>query len=416
MNLRDYFQIQQSLSLEPARKVAIYEKVTHQTHSSAGVFARMSFYTKFAIYSIVGVIFLVSLYAPYFGGLFQGGDDGRGGVGVQADYIGQIIEAKGDISIYNDGQLVESNMFRAGDKIVLPQGAEIMFHVSKIAQAKIVGPAEFIIEANGDGYTIALAKGMYAELKSLTPDAQASVGLRSQRVNIQPKKSQNIHFTYTEKDNTAQIDNQGESELVVISTEDNTNQEVLAIHTSAQLGSGEELLSVVATDILSGTRVSPVQVAKKLRDADTAPEKTLIGADQHEQIKAILSSEFLSNDIQRLTTSYLKGEKRVYETDFLNFYNKIAQIYSLINLPVPQEIVDARGTASLKVAIVMIENLLTKMDSNYYVAQSHHTRLKKLLGRLYALREKPFGSYENSPVSGSLLDELDFSSYKDLIN
>lgn len=305
-------------------------------------------------------------------------------------------------------------MFRAGDKIVLPQGAEIMFHVSKIAQAKIVGPAEFMIEATDEGYTIALAKGMYAELKSLTPSASSTVGLRSQRVNIQSKKAQNMHFTYTETDDKAQIDNQGESELTVISTENTANQEVLAIHTTAQLGSGEEFLSFVTS--LTGTRVSPIQVAKKLRTTDTVPEKILLTAPQHEQIKAILSSEFLSNDIQRLTTSYLKGEKRQYETDFLNFYNKIAQIYTIINLPVPQEIIDARGTASLKVAIVMIEELLSKMDTNFYVAQSHHTRLKKLLGWLYALREKSFGSYASTSVSGSLLEELDLSSYKDLIN
>lgn len=84
MNLRDYFQIQKKLFLEPADKVAIYEKVLFQTRTTTGIFGRMSLYTKAAIYSIVGLVFLVSLYAPYFGGLFQ---DTNTGVGVQADYI-----------------------------------------------------------------------------------------------------------------------------------------------------------------------------------------------------------------------------------------------------------------------------------------------------------------------------------------
>ena len=291
------------------------------------------------------------------------------------------------------------------------------FHVSKVAQAKIVGPAEFMIEQSEGGYTIALAKGRYAELKSLEADAPTSVGLRSQRVNIQSKRAQSMHFTYTEKDDKAQIDNQGESELTVISTTDTSNQEVLATHTSAQLGSGAELLSVVSSESASGSRMLPTQVAKKLRETPTAPVKIMLTAQQHEDIKVILASEFLSNDIQRLTTTYLKGEQRQYETDFLNFYNKIAQIYSIINLPVPQEIVDARRTASLKVAIVMIENLLSNIDSDFYVAQSHHTRLKKLLGWLYALREKNFGSYANADLSGvNLIQELDLSSYKDLLD
>lgn len=65
----------------------------------------------------------------------------------------------------------------------------------------------------------------------------------------------------------------------------------------------------------------------------------------------------------------------------------------------------------------MIENLLTEMDQNFYIAQSHPTRLKKVLGWLYALGDKNFGSMSGSKLSGTdLLETLDLSEYKELTN
>lgn len=117
MNLRDYFISQKQVSLEPAHKVALYESITQKTHAHVGIFARMSLYTKVALYTFIGMIFLASLYVPYFSSFLKQTDGilttTPGGATVQADYIAQIIETKGDIEIYNNGEKVESNLFRA---------------------------------------------------------------------------------------------------------------------------------------------------------------------------------------------------------------------------------------------------------------------------------------------------------------
>lgn len=98
MNLRDYFEQKKTLSLDPTRKMELYEKIIHQTHVPVSIFARFSFYTKVALYTFVGLIFLASLYIPYFSSLFQQTDGiittSLGGATVQADYIAQIIETK----------------------------------------------------------------------------------------------------------------------------------------------------------------------------------------------------------------------------------------------------------------------------------------------------------------------------------
>ncbi len=163
-------------------------------------------------------------------------------------------------------------------------------------------------------------------------------------------------------------------------------------------------------------RCPPIQVAKALSNATTTEEKKMISGVQHENIKAILASEFLANDVQQITSTYLKGDQREYQTAFLNLYNKIDQIYGIMGISVPQNIADARSTASLSVEISMIENLLGEMNDHFYIAQSHQSKLKKLLGWLYALREKAFGSESNTTLSGTaLLETLDLSGYKDLL-
>lgn len=423
MKLHEYFSSQKEISLESGRKVALYEDIMHKTHAPVSVFARMSFYTKVALYTFVGLVFLASLYLPYFSSLVRQSDgvvtSSPGGIGVQADYIAQIIETKWDIEIYDKWEKVESSLFRVGDRIVLWAGTEIVFHITTIAQAKVIGPAEFHIEKIEQGYSIQLVRWQYVELQSLKDEQNMqpseSVFLQSSRVSIKPKHAENVHFTYTEDGDNAIIDNQWDGSLVVAKSDDEQQQEELAKHSTASLGSGRDLFDLTIT---TGERLSPVEVAKVLRNApqQVADTKKLISGEQHNTIKAILSAEFLAADIQNVTSSYLKGEARAYETAFVNLYGKVEQIYLLMGISVPQYISDARYTHSLKVLITMIEDLLQQMDEQFYVAQSHPARLKKLLGWLYALREENFGSQDDTALSGSsLVGTLNLDDYKDLL-
>jgi len=98
MKLHDYFTSQKKVALDPAHKVELYETIIQKTHTPAGIFSRMSFYTKVAMYTFVGIVFMASLYVPYFSSFFSETDgvitNTPGGATVQADYIAQIIETK----------------------------------------------------------------------------------------------------------------------------------------------------------------------------------------------------------------------------------------------------------------------------------------------------------------------------------
>ncbi len=187
---------------------------------------------------------------------------------------------------------------------MLPAGAEIVFHVTTIAQAKVIGPAEFTIEKSEQGYTIQLVNGQYAEIQSLkgadtNAPTQESVGLRSSRVSITPKNSSKVHFTYKEEGQKATIDNDGDGALVVTKTDDTDNHEVLAEHSSAELGSGASVLDSITT----GSRLTPSQVVQALKSPQQKETKKMVSGEQHETIKAILASEFLANDLQNVTAA-----------------------------------------------------------------------------------------------------------------
>ncbi len=115
----------------------------------------------------------------------------------------------------------------------------------------------------------------------------------------------------------------------------------------ASVASAESGALVLDTIRATGDNIlTPVQVAKALSDAphQNADEKRMISGAEHENIKAILAAEFLATDLQKFTTSYLKSTQRDYDIAYTNLYNKINQIYIIMNIPVPQYIVDARVT------------------------------------------------------------------------
>ena len=88
---------------------------------------------------------------------------------------------------------------------------------------------------------------------------------------------------------------------------------------------------------------------------------------------------------------------------YQNLYGKVQQIYTILGKKVPNELSDARTSVSLTVMIRLIENLLIEIERDFYVAQSHPARLKKVLGWIYALREEAFGSQKNTKLSDSEL-------------
>ena len=57
---------------------------------------------------------------------------------VQADYIAQVIEAKGNFFIEHDGILTTDTNISNGDTILLKQDTQLVFEIDSGVQSKII--------------------------------------------------------------------------------------------------------------------------------------------------------------------------------------------------------------------------------------------------------------------------------------
>lgn len=100
---------------------------------------------------------------------------------IYAEEIGRIIETSGWVSITSGWKEKNADHLTVSDTVKLLSGAELVFNVQDDVQAKIIWPAEFSLEKNGDTYVINMLSGEYVELKSINikSDVENEVSLTS---------------------------------------------------------------------------------------------------------------------------------------------------------------------------------------------------------------------------------------------
>lgn len=182
MNLREWFHQQQRLEPSSLQKMKIYQTFLDKSHRSLRV-SKINYYLKVGVFSfvllVVGSISYLSLQDDGAYQIVQ--QDGsytilkpQAGI-VQAAPLGQIITAKGDITMVNaqDDTAIETTDLHDGERIVLAKGAEIEVLIGQGVRARIIGEAEFELQDLGkqDGinnyYAINLISGDYFEVHSI---------------------------------------------------------------------------------------------------------------------------------------------------------------------------------------------------------------------------------------------------------
>lgn len=95
---------------------------------------------------------------------------------VFANAIAQILQTTWEIELYHDWNVVDEEILRHSDRVIMYEGAEITFLVQNDVQAVIFGPAEFeVLQSNQkDLYTINMISWTYIELTSTVNAEQLS--------------------------------------------------------------------------------------------------------------------------------------------------------------------------------------------------------------------------------------------------
>ena len=144
MKLQEFFDTQKNIHLTDIDKLDLYQSILYKKTKQRSI-KRLSFvHAKYFIYTMVFAVLILGTYGVYFINNSTIEDNNRfaiktnGTNTVQADYIAQVIEVKGDFFIEHNGNLVTTNNIGNGDTILLKKDAQLVFEINSGTQSKII--------------------------------------------------------------------------------------------------------------------------------------------------------------------------------------------------------------------------------------------------------------------------------------
>jgi len=246
MKLQEFFNQQKQASFADIDKLDLYQNILYkQTRKSST--KRMSFIqAKYFVYMTIFVFLLIGVYGMY---IFNGGniqDNGRFSVikntsnTVQADYIAQIIEAKGNFFVEHNGVLTKTNNISNGDTILLKEDTELLFEIDNGTQSKIIGPAKLVVQKTpNESYKLNLIYGDFIAMEGKEQKTQ-TIELAINDITIKQEDiTQPVNFKFIKEGSNQIFQNNGAN---IIVTKSNGNEKATTI-------SKEQVVSIQHNDI-----------------------------------------------------------------------------------------------------------------------------------------------------------------------
>ena len=329
--------------------------------------------------------------------------------------------------------------------MLLQAGAEILLTVSNGFQAKIIGPAVFMLEdagMQGDVhiYTINLLEGDYMELAKIEEPKTASTKAPLESIIV---KTNDFHLEQLHADTDASLDiiintttegkktitNHGDDILVKKIVRDSEQKIYAAVgEDQTVLVNGDiELIAedveklvkditdnhlTIRYDLDEDTAItdddSDAEIAAdaKVVDADAvsaltvlldadASTKQVIDEDIMASITTSLASSFIAQDIAQIQMYYYDGDDTSFAIAYTNLTRRLQRVAQILNIEIPAMTIshDALGQGSAAAG-----QILTDLETNYYIAPGATNSLRTIIGALNTLQAQQFGQQPILPT------------------
>ena len=453
MRLDEYFAHFRASKLDKEEQMQIYNKFLHKSHRVLNL-SKVGYYAKVTSFSFAATLVAVVVYIAFSpetnGPLTKLAQIGDGSVSieqmagvVQADTVGRILMAQGEIHIFQGDKEVTVTELTPNEKVILSPGAKVTFTVRDGLKATILWPAEFVLESLGttDGvasYAINLLAGDYLEVISyIAPNTPTTKKVTEQVViktpdfqveNVSTDASVDVVIASNEQGKTM-IANNGDDVLVKSLTKDE-NEHIVATVKSHQMVSLAEDLEVLppeeaevalaklkelplairyevdpevaqlptdndTSDQDTGTSTPPTLAASVARVTDTN-EKQVIAPELSNQLRN-LSPSALNGKPEQMVRFYLEGNEYSFGITYTNLLSTVqratAGLSDEVTMPPTSE-------QTLALWAIWIDNLSTSITAKYYVTPQYQERLQALSNILRTINQWPFGEF-----AGESLDE-----------
>lgn len=391
-----------------------------------------------------------------------------------AQSIGEIISSNGNMRIISEGwkwREIISNTINIGDKVLLDDQSSVIIRINDSFDAKVEGPAEFQIIASDDSesnhYNIQFTNGDYISVDSLTTtsattDTDLSVEMADGviiKANPHTKQAKTaVSFVVDQSKGTQKtIVNKGEGELVVTSSDTETNilwsnnntiiasAQIAEISTQTDKSAGgvdinivastpiialgsAEMVSWATSDLSAASIASPTALtassltttngtgeitaaAKEVKTPRYTPDgKRILAPETAYKLQQNMYRSFVRNDMNNIAYYHLLGNQQASVIARNNLSSRLQNIASILWLKWLRE-----GN-SLNDLTLTTYYLIGKLETRYNTDPKVLNNMYSIKNRLLLLQKYPSGKVssldkaDDKPSLDEVFDEAWFAA------
>ena len=366
MKLKEYFNQKRETLVSGWDKLEIYQNIISKRNSKSFYPQRKFFVVKSFAYSLVMLFLVLWLYWTYiFNWKFIINKDwffiqrSNWIKSVQADYVAKIIEFNGNFYIGHNWEYYQWSNIANWDTVTLQAWAEIVFHIDKWTQAKVVWPAKFLITKSDNNYKLNLVYWDFIELKSLEPTKPQNIEFSTQNLTIkQSDKTKSIDFQLVKQWEKTLLKNNW-PQLTITQKNQNNNSIQKELNSDKILSIQDNDISIINdeklsqaitqknfTQTLSFNNITNTWDLNDMLNKEYSQkdwdewvikniwlpnDKLIPTEEQMSKLLVNLSQNTLSRYTKQIQTSYSQWDDSI-STDIVNLESKIKQIYSAFDI------------------------------------------------------------------------------------
>jgi len=344
---------------------------------------------------------------------------------VQADYIAQVIDVKGNFFIEHNGVLATTNNIWNGDTLLLKEGAQVVFEINSGTQSKIIGPAKLIIQKNeNENYKLNLIYGDFIQMEGKEQTKQ-TIELAINDITVkQQDKTKPLNFKFVKNGKNQIFQNNWANIIVSKNNEKNktttiSNQEVVAIQnndikTFANIDSFTKAIKeknisqtfalsqetstgtaekegIMLLSLLNSPEITENkdEVTQKI-SAELSDEKMILDPSQDEKVSSSLYEWFYTPELKELEKAFIEGNESTFTLAYAKIEKRIQSVYQ--NFGSTYNKISGEPATKLQNLKAAIQELQEKITKEYNVPPKYNQNLSTIGNTISNILAKGYAS------------------------
>lgn len=454
MKIKEYFERKRETQLNDVRKNKINQDIWLKIENNTfwkNFYKRFSFYWKVTAYTFFIFVLFFSFYTSFvdynknenFKKIIDAWtwyllqkDKQQPKSLAKAENIWDIIEAHGDFTIMQDWKKYKTNKLYDWNTMILTNNAKLRFQVNSWVEAYIKGPAKLNIKYLGEinwnkNFVLNMIEWEYIEVKSENREDQ-NVIIKTNKFEVESKDiSQKMDISIRSENDWKILENKW-WELVIKKTIKNKkiysniwknekvkiNDEIRHYREVKEISKKVQNKNMEINYHITGDNKKDAETISKEQknDKELLDTKKIIKQKKIDKLKKLLYTWFLKNDVKRIVENYLNWNKRWLEISYENFLSRILKIYQLFDIRLESEIIKSKTknwNISIDDVFVILDQLIAKIQNQYYVPEKYTEKLKKTLWWIVILQKNEFWKFKwkNLEIS-EIISKLNLEKYE----